>query len=191
MPADVLQEPQNCADTRGPANQAVMQPDRHELGGSRAFLVQHLERVAQIDEELFGRGETGVLVEAVVVGFVGIRNDQMSAATDIEPVGELVGERVTVVQKATLLDQEPPRIGPRASSHPAQGPRTRELRDARDRARDMLAFGCLGDLGIIDPAPTVADDLMPVGQKRRHDLGILLERAHNGEHADLDVETAE
>ena len=103
---------------------------------------------------------------------------------DLEPVRQLVGERIAVVEKAARLDEQPPRIGARPPGHPADRPRAGQLLQDIDGLADVLALDVLGHIAVVDPAIAVADHLMAardegVGQRR-----ILLQRARHAENAD-------
>ena len=110
----VLQQLDQAAGATGAADQTVVQADRQQLRRSGdAFGVQEIESVAHVVEELLTGGEAGIFVEAVVVGFVRIRNDQMRSMRGGDPVWQLVGERIAIIKKAALLSDQPSRIGTR------------------------------------------------------------------------------
>ncbi len=150
--------------------------------------IEHVEGVAHIGEEVVGGGKAAVLVEAIVIGFVGIWNDEMRPAADVQPIGQFVGERIAVVEKAALLDHKPPRIGTGPSRHPAGRPRSGQPGQNIDGAGDVLPFDMLRHRAVIDPAIAVADDFMAARSAGFRQIGILLERAGDAEDAHLDVE---
>src|ERR1700722_20326953 len=102
----MFQQSNQSADAAWPADQTVMQPDREQLWGGRAFAIQHVECVTHVDEKLFGCCKARVLVEPVVIGLVGIRNDQVRSAGNEKPIRQLVRQRVPVVQKPSLPTEE-------------------------------------------------------------------------------------
>jgi hypothetical protein len=55
----------------------------------------------------------------------------------------------------------------------------------------MLPFFGLRHVVIVDPTPSVADDLVTVSKKSGHRLRALLHPAHDPENADFDVELFE
>src|SRR5277367_4141103 len=55
----------------------------------------------------------------------------------------------------------------------------------------MLTLLVLRHAMVVEPAPAVADDFMPVGGKGRGQLRILLQRADDAEDADLHLEALE
>jgi hypothetical protein len=59
------------------------------------------------------------LVAAVVVGFVGVGNNEMRLAGDLDPVREFVVERIPIIEKTACFDEQAPRVRPGPSGHPA------------------------------------------------------------------------
>ena len=94
-----------------PADQAVVQADAHQLRRLGSLGVHEIERVDHVAGEIVGAAEAGIAVEAVVVGLERIGDDEVVAARDLHPIGQLVVERVAVVEEA-----RPPRPGACACS---------------------------------------------------------------------------
>ena len=191
-PAHVLQEPDQPHGAAWPADQSIVQADGQELRRSLlALVVEQVEGVAHVGEEVVGGGEAAVLVEAVVVGFVGVRNHEVRTARHLDPVGQFVGQRIPVVEKAALLRHEPPRVRSRPAGHPAERTVAQNRRQPVDGPPDVIALNVLRHLHIVDPAVAMADHLVPVAHEGAGKLRVLLQRAHHAEHADLDVVGAE
>src|ERR1043166_7144997 len=115
----------------------------------------------------------------------------MRRVADADPIGQFVGERIAIVKKAAGLDHEPPRVRPRPPGHPADRPDARQVGDDFDGAADMRALDVLRDRSIVDPAIAVTDHFVPTLDERAGEPRMLLERACDREHADLDGEVAE
>src|SRR5579863_2509519 len=97
-----------------------MQSDRQQLRRTvLAFAIEDVKGVPHIVEEVITRRETAVFVEAVVVGFIGIRNNQVRLFPHAQPIRQLVGEGISVIKEATGLDDETSRIGSWSAGHPA------------------------------------------------------------------------
>src|ERR1700760_884833 len=74
----MFQQLDQSAGAAWAADQPVMQADRQQLWRSGAALgKEEVEGVAHIVEELLAGREAGVFVEAVVVGFIRIRDDEV------------------------------------------------------------------------------------------------------------------
>src|SRR5262245_13537456 len=85
--AHVLKQSDQASAPSRPADEAVMQSNRQKLG--RAFLtltIEQVERVTHVFEKILSGREAAVLVEAVVVCFVRIRDDEMGLVLDLQPV---------------------------------------------------------------------------------------------------------
>src|SRR3982074_760280 len=86
--AHVLEQPDQPSASSRPSDQPVMQTDGEKLRRAfLAFAVENVERVAHVGEKLLPGREAAVLVEAIVVGFIGIGDDQVGFALNIEPIG--------------------------------------------------------------------------------------------------------
>ena len=106
----------------------------------------------------------------------------MRLAVDRRPIGQLVVIGVAVVEEAAFLDDQTPRVdaGPIATV-PAERSRARQLLDRGDGAGDMFALGLGVELVMIDPAPTVATNVVAVAHHGLGDRRVALERQRAGE----------
>src|SRR4029078_6168435 len=85
--AHVLEQPDQPGTSSRPADQPVVQADGEELGRALlAFAVENVEGVAHIGEKLLPGRKPAVLVEAIVVGFIRIGNDEVGFALNVEPI---------------------------------------------------------------------------------------------------------
>src|SRR6266404_9998468 len=76
--AHVLEQSDQTHASSGPADQPVMQADREKLRRAfLAFAIEKVECVAHILEKILPGRESAVLVEAVIVRFIGIRYNQV------------------------------------------------------------------------------------------------------------------
>src|SRR5439155_2090447 len=69
--------------------------------------------------KIIGVCEAMALVTAVVVGFVGVGNNEMRVAGDLDPIREFVVERIPIIEKATGLNEQAPRVRPGPPGQPA------------------------------------------------------------------------
>ena len=161
---DVVEEARQGCSTSGTSDQATVQTDRHHLGSSFALGIEHVEAILQVGEELIATIEPLVRGKTHVVGVQRIRNDQVRLAIVGDPVGQIVGIAVGIVEKPALLDDEPAGVRAAASRVPAQGPSAGDARVDLDGALQVLALDLFGDKLVIDPAIAVAGDL-PVGAR--------------------------
>ena len=96
---------------------------------------------------------------------------------DVDPVRELVGVRVRVVEEAALLDDEPSRrVGCRAPCTTRRGAAPHTPSIAAIERREVRPLLLRGELAVVDPAPPVARDLPPGVDHRPRRGGVLLER---------------
>src|SRR5262249_54865869 len=153
--------------------------------------VEKIERVDHVAGEIVRTTEAGIAIEPVVVGLERIGNDEMAAASDLHPIGELVVESVAVIEEAAGLHQKFAGVLAWPSVEPADRRTAGKLANAFDREPDVLALGCLVHVVVVDPAPAVTDDLMPFSKKRPHRLAALLHAADYTEDTDLDSELPE
>src|SRR5271154_4011726 len=77
VPAHVLEKPNEPYSTARPAYEAVMQADAHQLRALGSLGVKEVEAVDHVARKVFGCAPAIVIV-AVVVGLVGIRDDKMA-----------------------------------------------------------------------------------------------------------------
>src|SRR3546814_14327974 len=83
----------------------------------------------------------------------------MRPALDLDPVGQVVGVGVGIVEEAAVLEQQA--AGPRArrvAAVPAGRRRPGQALDAGDRPGDMLALLRLAQPVVVDPAPAMAGE---------------------------------
>ena len=104
-------------------------------------------------------------------------------AAHAQPVGQLVGEQVAIVEEAAFLADQPARVGSGPSGHPTERSFAGQLREAFDRQPDVLTLRLFGDRAIVDPAIAVADDLVPAAHAGLGQLGVQLQRAHDTQYA--------
>ena len=75
--ADVIQETRQPRRPAGAAGKPAVQPDRHHLRRIGAFVVEEVERVAQIGEECFALGKALRVDEPHVVGIERVGDDEV------------------------------------------------------------------------------------------------------------------
>src|SRR5262249_8460933 len=120
--ADMVEELDEPGDPARSAGQAVVQCQRHQLRMLGALSIHDLKAVNHVAGKILASRKAAVFVEPVVIGLKGIRNDQMSRATDRNPIRQLVIQRVAVIEKAAELNVKPPRIDAGPAGHPADRP---------------------------------------------------------------------
>jgi hypothetical protein len=86
VPGGMFQEADQADGARRPADQTVVKTDAHEPRRIRALLVQQIETIDHVAREIFGRPEA-VMVVAVVVSLVGVRDDEVRSAGDGDAIG--------------------------------------------------------------------------------------------------------
>ena len=146
--------------------------------------MEQVEGVAHIGEEILRGRKTGIFVEAVVIGFIGIRNDQMRSRRGRDPIRQFIGERVAVIEEPTFLDDQTACVRTGTSGHPADGPAP--VRPVRiSTARLMCSRSDLiGRRRIVDPPVAMADHFVSARYAGFGKIRILLHRAGNTKHAD-------
>ena len=187
----MLQELDQSNRLGWPANEAIVQIDRHHLGMFGALFIEQIEAIHHVAGEAVGGAKAGILVESIVVRLEGRRDHKVAPLANFNPEGKLVAQVIPIVQKAAVLDQQASRIVTRATVKPAHGSLPRQLLQSRDREPDMLALGLLIDFEIVEPPIAVTDDLVAFGDKGLRQLRTLLKRPNDAEDADLDVEALE
>ena len=115
---------------------------------------------------------------------------QAVSALDFDPVRQVVGVRVCVVDEAAVLDDQPSRVRAVAPGVPAFRRVAGQTLDRRDRARDVIALGRFVDVLIRDPAPAVARDFVAIGEHRLDPGRIALERHGDAEDRHRDAALA-
>jgi len=102
--AEVFDKADQGLGAAGMPAEPHMQSDRHHAWPVGAFLVQHVEAVTQIGEEILAWSEHAA-AEFDVVGRQRIGHHQMRLAGSHDPIGQLIGIAVGVVEEAAFLDQ--------------------------------------------------------------------------------------
>src|SRR5579872_4617278 len=189
--ARIVQEFDQAGRLAGPADQPVVQRDAHQLRALGALVIEQVEAVDQILRKFIGGAEAGIAVETVVVGLERIGNDEMSAAADLDPEGQLVAEIVAIVRKAAMLDQKSARVDAWPAVEPSDRRRAGQLLDSGDGELDMLPLLVFRRLMIVEPAPAVADDFVARLGKGAGQFGIHLQAANHAQHADLHTKALE
>ena len=115
----------------------------------------------------------------------------MRLVADADPIGQFIRERIAIVKKTAGLDEEPTGVRARPPGHPADRPGARYVGKDLDGAADMFTLDVLRDRPIVDPAIAMTDHLVAALYERAGEVRILLQRARDREHADLDGEIPE
>jgi hypothetical protein len=166
------------------AKEAHMHPHIHHLGGVAPFFIQEVKSLSQDGEEVLSTPQIRRAPLQIVVG-ERVRHDQMGTAFCDHIVRELVGVAVAVIEKAALLHDQASRVDARSV---AAVPAKRTLPDcsleALDRSADVLAFGRLVELEVLDPAPAVTTDIVfrIFDRCRRRRVALERERAGIDRH---------
>ena len=96
--AHVLEQPDETRAASRSADEPIMQPYGEELGRAvRALAIKHIERISHVGEKMLAGREAAIFVEAVVVCFVRVGNNQVMSIVDTQPVWEFIRKRVTIV----------------------------------------------------------------------------------------------
>src|SRR5262249_40662181 len=82
--------------TRRTTDQAVMQANRHQPGMLCTFLIQQVKGIPHVLQEVIGVCEAVALITAIVIGLVGVGDNQMRLTPNRDPVGEFVVKCVAV-----------------------------------------------------------------------------------------------
>ena len=109
----VVEEFYQARGTRRTTDQAVVQADGHQLGVLGALFVEEVEGVPHVLIKIIGVCEAMALITAVVIGFVGVRDNEMRLAGDLDPVREFVVKRIPIIEKTTCFNEQAPRVWPR------------------------------------------------------------------------------
>src|SRR5215469_3084394 len=177
---DVIDEAGKRGGPHRLAGEPAMQSDGHHLRRLLAFAGERVEIVAQRDKEILGLTPAQATREARVVVVERVRDDEMWPAVIVGPIGQLVVVGVAVIKEPAFLNDKAPRIGARRADVPADRPRSGQSPNGLDGEADMLSLGCFIDAVIVEPAPSVIDDITAL---TRHGLGALrvaLERHADG-----------
>src|SRR5207247_6394287 len=83
--------------------------ERQHLRLRLALAVEHVEAVLH-EREVVVAGEEAAAPELRVVGREAVRHDEVWSVAHAYPVRELVVVRIGVVEKATLVDEQPPGV---------------------------------------------------------------------------------
>ena len=120
VPEDEVEESHQRRGTRRVARQPTVQTHREHLRGLRSLRIEDVEGIPQVGEELLPRVEALGGGEAHVVGVQGVGHDEVGPTRDLDPVGQVVGVGVGVVEEAAVLDDEAARIGAVPTGVPAE-----------------------------------------------------------------------
>src|SRR3984893_1058186 len=115
----------------------------------------------------------------------------MASRSDRDPIGQLVVERVAVVEKAAKLEMKPASVGARPARHPPDWTHPGDALDRLDAEPDMLALDLFRDRLVVEPAIAVADDLVAVLDEGPGEFGVTLGRLRHCQQADLATDRAE
>src|SRR5215831_18952970 len=115
----IIEELYQARSTRRATDQAVVQADGHQRGVLGALFIEEVEGIPHVPIKIIGMCEAMALVTAVVVGFVGVGNNQMRLTGDLDPVGKFVVERIPIIEKTACFDEQAPRVRPGPPGHPA------------------------------------------------------------------------
>ena len=187
----VVQEPLHGGEAAGPAGETAVQAHRHHARRARTLGVQHVERIAQIGEELIARVEALRGREAHVVGVERVRHHQVGARPKLGPERQIIVVIVSVIKKSSLFHQQSAGVRPGASRIPAERALPGEIADDLDGALQVLALHRLRHLLVVDPAIAVAADFEPGGQGRFGHRRIALQRHRHREHGNRHLPLAE
>src|SRR6516164_10069722 len=188
---DVIEKLDETGDPSGAAGQPVVQRQRHQLGMVGTLRIHDLKAIDHVAGKIIAGREAAILIEPVVVGLEGIRNDQVARIADRYPIREFVVQRVSVIEKSAELDMEAPGVGARPAGHPANRPYPGNALDRLDAEADMLALDLFRHCLVIEPTIAMADDLVPVLDKGTGDLGVALGSLCDGQQANLDPKLLE
>jgi hypothetical protein len=175
---DVREKAVEPACAARPADDAAVEADGEQAAPFRA---QDVERVDQVGREVVGGDEAVREQELEVVRVERVRDDEMVGAVHLDPVGQLVGVGVGVVEEAAVLDDEPARRVRAAAGVPPDGPPPADPLDRRDGALEMGALLLRREFPVVDPPPAVARHLPPGGHHRAGGVGVPLERLADAE----------
>ena len=106
--ARMIQETDQPDRLRRPTNEAIVQRETHDLRSLGALFVKQVETIDHVLREFFGRAESRIAIESIVVGFKRVGDHQVSASA--EPHPRIIPPIVPVVQKSPVLDDEPPGV---------------------------------------------------------------------------------
>ena len=176
-------EKTNEADGAGAAtSQTIMRSDRHQFGMRRPIAIEQGEV-----EKIVRRRDAAVHVEADVIRPVETADEKVHAVRDVDPIGQLVIQRLATAEKTALYDQKPASLRAWPTRHPAEGPFARDCRNARDGRAYMRAFDLFRRLPVVDPAKPMRDSLVAGFTEGLRRFAIAFGRLRDGEHADLDA----
>ena len=96
--ADVFEKANKTYGAARPPDQAVMEANAHKPRTNSPLVVQQIEAVDHIPREVVRRAKSTVLIKAIVIGLVGIRDDQMLLVRCSQPERQLVAEIVAIIK---------------------------------------------------------------------------------------------
>src|SRR5579871_2759121 len=138
---------------------AAMQADRHHARMPRPLGIENAQRRGQMVVEVVGCSELGGRQPIVVVGKA-VRNDQMRAITDLDPIGPVIGIIVGIVEEAAMLHEQRAGVPAwRVTALPAERGPARGPFDAGDGPRNDLPLLVPPQLGVPDETIAVAAEI--------------------------------
>lgn len=176
----VVQEPGEGGGATGASGEAAVEADAHHFGSGFAFVVQHVEGVAEVGEELVAAVEPLVGGEAHIVVVEGVGDDEVGAIVVVDPVGQVIGIAIGIVEEAPFFDDEAARVGAQTALVKAEGTAACDLGVDGDRLLNMLSFGRFPDVLIVDPAVAVASNLPACCDHRFARIGVAIEGHRDG-----------
>lgn len=183
------------ADKAGPApgaaNETVVDGNRHEMRIVGALGAQRVETVDRISGELAGGSEPMIPVETVIIGFDGVRNQEVRCTGDGAPVGQLINEGGAVIGQASRLDEQAARIGAGTAGYPADWCRAEDRLECLDGKLDVGPLLILRLSEVVERAIVVAYEFVSISQIGTDEVGVAWGRARDGEQGGSDVEHTE
>lgn len=102
--AYVIEKANKTYGAARPPDQAVVKANAHEPRTNSTFVVQQIEAIDHITREVVRRAKSTILVKAIVIGLIGIRDHQMLLVRCTYPERQLVAEIVAVIKYPAGLD---------------------------------------------------------------------------------------
>ena len=169
----VVEEPLQRRRPPRPAGQAAVQPDRqHAPAPLRTLAVEDIKAVLEVLEEMLARVEALRGGEAHVVDVEGVGHDQLLAAADKLPVGQLVRIGVGKIQEPAFGRPDRERVGRGTSLVEPERPGAGDRRVKSDRLVDVGSLLLERVVPVVDPTQAVAGDLPARLVHGRDRLGV-------------------
>ena len=169
----VVEEPLQRRRPPRPAGQAAVQPDRqHAPAPLRTLAVEDIKAVLEVLEEMLARVEALRGGEAHVVDVEGVGHDQLLAAANKLPVGQLVRIGVGKIQEPAFGRPDRERVGRGTSLVEPERPGAGDRRVKSDRLVDVGSLLLERVVPVVDPTQAVAGDLPARLVHSRDRLGV-------------------